>query len=31
MKVMSLFTSMDRVAGKHFESGLRELKKAAEG
>jgi uncharacterized protein YndB with AHSA1/START domain len=30
MKVMSLFTSMDRVAGKHFESGLQELKGVAE-
>ncbi len=30
MKVMSVFVSMDRIAGKHFESGLANLKTAAE-
>jgi uncharacterized protein YndB with AHSA1/START domain len=30
MKVMSIFVNMDRVMGKHFESGLNHLKKAAE-
>ena len=30
MKVMSIFVNMDRVMGKHFESGLNRLKKAAE-
>jgi uncharacterized protein YndB with AHSA1/START domain len=30
MKVMSLFVNMDKVAGKHFESGLNHLKTAAE-
>lgn len=30
MKVMSVFTNMDRVMGKHFESGLAHLKTAAE-
>lgn len=30
MKVMGVFTNMDRVMGKHFESGLRNLKTAAE-
>jgi Polyketide cyclase / dehydrase and lipid transport len=30
MKVMSVFVNMDRVMGKHFESGLSDLKKAAE-
>ncbi len=30
MKVMSIFVNMDRVMGKHFESGLNNLKKAAE-
>jgi hypothetical protein len=30
MKVMSVFSSMDRMMGGHFESGLRDLKAAAE-
>jgi uncharacterized protein YndB with AHSA1/START domain len=30
MKLMSTFVNMDRVMGKHFESGLNNLKKAAE-
>ena len=30
MKVMSIFVSMDRVAGKHFEDGLDNLKAIAE-
>jgi hypothetical protein len=30
MKVMSVFVSMDRIAGKHFESGLKNLKAIAE-
>lgn len=30
MKVMSVFLNMDRVAGKHFEAGLKNLKAAAE-
>jgi carbon monoxide dehydrogenase subunit G len=30
MKIMSVFVSMDRVAGKHFESGLDNLKSVAE-
>jgi uncharacterized protein YndB with AHSA1/START domain len=30
MKVMSLFTNMDRFMGKHFETGLANLKAAAE-
>jgi Polyketide cyclase / dehydrase and lipid transport len=30
MKLMSTFVNMDRVMGKHFESGLSNLKKAAE-
>jgi hypothetical protein len=30
MKVMSIFVNMDRVMGKHFETGLNNLKKAAE-
>ena len=30
MKVMSIFVNMDRVMGKHFQSGLNHLKKAAE-
>ena len=30
MKLMSTFMNMDRVMGKHFESGLNHLKKAAE-
>ncbi len=30
MKLMSIFVNMDRVMGKHFESGLNNLKKAAE-
>jgi hypothetical protein len=30
MKVMSIFVNMDRIMGKHFESGLNNLKKAAE-
>jgi uncharacterized protein YndB with AHSA1/START domain len=30
MKVMSIFVNMDRFMGKHFESGLNNLKKAAE-
>ena len=29
-KVMSVFVSMDRVVGAHFETGLRNLKAAAE-
>ena len=31
MKVMGLFLNMDRMMGKHFESGLRNLKVLAEG
>jgi uncharacterized protein YndB with AHSA1/START domain len=31
MKVMSVFVNMDRMMGKHFESGLRNLKVVAEG
>jgi uncharacterized protein YndB with AHSA1/START domain len=31
MKVMSVFVNMDRVVGKHFESGLGNLKAVAEG
>jgi carbon monoxide dehydrogenase subunit G len=31
MKVMGLFVNMDRMMGKHFEDGLRNLKSAAEG
>ena len=30
MKFMSVFVNMDRMAGKHFESGLEDLKVAAE-
>lgn len=30
MKVMSVFLNMDRMAGKHFEQGLQNLKTAAE-
>lgn len=30
MKVMSVFTNMDKMAGKHFETGLANLKTAAE-
>ena len=30
MKVMSVFTNMDSMMGKHFEEGLRKLKAAAE-
>ena len=30
MKLMSVFVSMDRTMGKHFEDGLRNLKSAAE-
>jgi uncharacterized protein YndB with AHSA1/START domain len=30
MKVISIFVNMDRVMGKHFETGLRNLKDAAE-
>ena len=30
MKLMSVFSSMDRMMGSHFESGLRNLKAAAE-
>jgi uncharacterized protein YndB with AHSA1/START domain len=30
MKLMSAFVNMDRVMGKHFETGLHNLKKAAE-
>ncbi len=30
MKVMSVFTNMDRMMGKHFEEGLAKLKTAAE-
>lgn len=30
MKVMGLFTNMDRLLGKHFEAGLRNLKRLAE-
>ena len=30
MKLMSLFTNMDRMMGEHFESGLQNLKQAAE-
>jgi uncharacterized protein YndB with AHSA1/START domain len=31
MKVISVFVSMDRTMGKHFEAGLRNLKTLAEG
>jgi uncharacterized protein YndB with AHSA1/START domain len=31
MKVMSVFVNMDRMMGRHFESGLRNLKAVAEG
>jgi uncharacterized protein YndB with AHSA1/START domain len=31
MKLMGVFVSMDRVMGKHFEMGLENLKKVAEG
>jgi len=30
MKIMSIFVNMDRVVGKHFESGLNNLKTVAE-
>jgi hypothetical protein len=30
MKLMSLFTNMDRMMGRHFESGLQNLKQLAE-
>ncbi len=30
LKVMSVFVNMDRMMGKHFESGLENLKRAAE-
>lgn len=30
MKLMSIFTNMDRLVGKHFDRGLANLKKAAE-
>jgi len=30
MKLMSVFMNMDRVMGKHFETGLANLKTAAE-
>jgi hypothetical protein len=30
MKVMSVFTDMDRMMGKHFEEGLQNLKTVAE-
>ena len=30
MKLMGLFVNMDRLMGKHFESGLANLKQAAE-
>jgi hypothetical protein len=30
MKLMSIFTNMDRMMGHHFESGLINLKAAAE-
>jgi hypothetical protein len=30
MKVMSIFMNMDRFVGKHFETGLANLKAAAE-
>ena len=30
MKLMSVFTNMDRFMGKHFETGLTNLKTAAE-
>jgi uncharacterized protein YndB with AHSA1/START domain len=30
MRIMSIFTNMDKVAGKHFESGLNNLKSIAE-
>lgn len=30
MKVMGLFVNMDRSMGEHFETGLRNLKAAAE-
>jgi carbon monoxide dehydrogenase subunit G len=30
LKVMSIFVSMDRIMGKHFETGLENLKSAAE-
>jgi hypothetical protein len=30
MKLMSVFTNMDRVMGKHFESGLENLKTVSE-
>jgi hypothetical protein len=29
-KLMSVFISMDRMLGKHFEAGVRDLKAAAE-
>jgi hypothetical protein len=30
MKLLGVFVTMDRMVGKHFESGLQNLKKAAE-
>jgi hypothetical protein len=30
MKIMSIFVNMDRVVGRHFESGLDNLKTVAE-
>jgi hypothetical protein len=30
MKLMSVFTNMDRMMGRHFEEGLANLKAAAE-
>jgi hypothetical protein len=30
MKIMSIFVNMDRMMGKHFETGLNNLKKVAE-
>jgi hypothetical protein len=30
MRIMSTFVSVDRMMGKHFESGLKSLKSAAE-
>ena len=30
MKFMSVFVNMDKVIGKHFETGLNRLKQAAE-
>jgi hypothetical protein len=30
MKLLDIFVTMDRMMGKHFESGLQNLEKAAE-